>query len=155
MANQEGREQSRSPINSRETKMSPAVPSQAKRPWNKGMLVGRKAPFKLKDVWAIRIRLQIQNRTRELALLDVGIDSKLRACDLVGLRVRDVCQGDRVSARAITWAHANMRASSITGHSGLGAHCSVASGTWNWFKAPAITCRATLRRCARAGRLTV
>ena len=71
--------------------MSPAVPSQAKRPWNKGRPQFQ-APFKLKDVWAIRIRLQIQNRTRELALLDVGIDSKLRACDLVGLRVRDVCQ---------------------------------------------------------------
>ena len=73
----------------------------AKAAWNKGKLVGQKAPLKLKDVWAIRIRLQLQNRTRERALLDLGIDSKLRACDLVGLRVRDICQGDRVSARAI------------------------------------------------------
>ena len=69
--------------------------------WNKGKLVGQKAPLKLKDVWAIRIRLQIEKRVRELALLDLGIDSKLRACDLVALRVRDVCHGDRVSARAI------------------------------------------------------
>ena len=68
--------------------------------WNKGKLVGQKAPLKLKDVWAIWIRLQIEKRVRELALLDLGIDSKLRACDLVGLRVRDMCQGDRVSARA-------------------------------------------------------
>ena len=57
--------------------------------WNKGKLVGQKAPLKLKDVWAIRIRLQIQKRVRELALLDLGIDSELRACDLVALRVRD------------------------------------------------------------------
>jgi len=43
----------------------------------------------------------MQSRLRELALFDLGIDSKLRACDLLSLRVRDVCQGDRVSARAI------------------------------------------------------
>ena len=69
--------------------------------WNKGKLVGQKAPFKLREIWAIRIRLQIQGRVRELALFDLGIDSKLRACDLVSLRVRDVCHGDRVAARAI------------------------------------------------------
>ena len=69
--------------------------------WNKGKLVGQKTPFKLKEIWAIRIRLQMQERLRELALFDLGIDSKLRACDLVRLRVRDVCHGDRVAARAI------------------------------------------------------
>ncbi len=69
--------------------------------WNKGKLVGQKAPFKLKEIWAIRVRLQRQGRTRELALFDLGIDSKLRACDLVRLRVRDVCHGDRVAARAM------------------------------------------------------
>jgi hypothetical protein len=47
-------------------------------PWNKGKLVGQKAPFKLKEIWAIRVRLQIFRRTRELALFDLGIDSKLR-----------------------------------------------------------------------------
>ena len=55
----------------------------------------------LKDIWAIRIRLQLGHRTRELALFDLGLDSKLRACDLVRLRVRDICHGDRVSTRAI------------------------------------------------------
>ena len=70
--------------------------------WNKGKLVGQKAPFKLREIWAIRIRLQMQGRLRELALFDLGIDSKLRACYLVSLRVRDVCHGDRVAARAIT-----------------------------------------------------
>ena len=69
-------------------------------PWNKGKLVGQKAPLRVKDIWAIRVRLQLQGRTRDLALFDLGIDSKLRACDLVRLRVRDVCHGDRVSARA-------------------------------------------------------
>jgi len=69
--------------------------------WNKGKPVGQKAPFKLQEIWAIRIRLQMQGRLRELALFDLGIDSKLRACDLVKLRVRDVCHGDRVAARAM------------------------------------------------------
>ena len=72
-----------------------------KVPWNKGKIVGQKAPLKLKDICAIRIRLQLGQRTRELALFDLGLDSKLRACDLVRLRVRDICHGDRVSTRAI------------------------------------------------------
>src|SRR5208282_2794126 len=70
-------------------------------PWNKGKLVGQKAPLKLKEIWAIRVRLQVFCRTRELALFDLGIDSKLRACDLLKLKVRDVCHGERVAARAI------------------------------------------------------
>ena len=61
----------------------------------------QKTPLKLKEIWAIRIRLQIGHRTRELALLDLGLDSKLRACDLVGLRVRDISQGGRVATRAM------------------------------------------------------
>ena len=69
-------------------------------PWNKGKLVGQKAPLKPKEVWAIRARLQMENRSRELALFDLGIDTKLRACDLVKLRVRDVCLGERVASRA-------------------------------------------------------
>jgi integrase len=72
-----------------------------RQPWNKGKLVGQKAPLKLKDIWAIRVRLQIQRRLRELALFDLGIDSKLRACDLVKLRVRDVCHGERAAARTV------------------------------------------------------
>ena len=69
-------------------------------PWNKGKIVGRKAPLKLKDVWAIRLRLQIRRSLEQLALLDLGIHSTLRACDLVKVRVRDVCHGDRAAARA-------------------------------------------------------
>jgi integrase len=81
--------------------MESAHVAQRHEPWNKGKLVGQKAPFKLKEIWAIRVRLQMQGRLRELALFDLGIDSKLRACDLVKLHVRDVCHGDRVAARAI------------------------------------------------------
>ena len=70
-------------------------------PWNKGKLVGQKAPLRLRDIWAIRVRLQIAERTRDLALFDLAIDSKLRACDLTKLRVRDIAHGVLVSSRAI------------------------------------------------------
>lgn len=70
-------------------------------PWNKGKLVGQKAPLRLKEIWAIRIRLQLAERVRELALFNLAVDSKLRSCDLVKLRVRDVTRGDRVATRAI------------------------------------------------------
>ena len=70
-------------------------------PWNKGKLVGQKSPLKLKEIWAIRIRLQLANRTRDLALFNLAIDSKLRSCDLVKLRVRDIAHGAQISKRAI------------------------------------------------------
>ena len=70
-------------------------------PWNKGKLLGQKPPLKLKDIWAIRIRLQLSRRSRELALFNLAIDSELRGCDLVALRVHDVLQGTRVTSRAI------------------------------------------------------
>ena len=70
-------------------------------PWNKGKLVGQKSPLRLKDIWAIRIRLQLAQRTRELALFNLAVDSKLRSCDLVRLRVRDVTHGERVTSRAM------------------------------------------------------
>ncbi|WP_342050117.1 MULTISPECIES: tyrosine-type recombinase/integrase [unclassified Cupriavidus] len=69
-------------------------------PWNKGKLTGQKPPLKLCEVWAIRTRLQISSNLRELALFNLAIDSKLRACDLTRLLVRDVCHGSRISARA-------------------------------------------------------
>src|ERR1700681_4523492 len=70
-------------------------------PWNKGKLLDQKPPLKLKEIWAIRIRLQLEHRVRELALFNLAIDSKLRGCDLVGLRVHDVVHGSRVAPRAI------------------------------------------------------
>jgi integrase len=70
-------------------------------PWNKGKLIGQKSPLRLKEIWAIRIRLQLADRLRELALFNLAVDSKLRSCDLVKLRVRDVTRGDHVASRAI------------------------------------------------------
>ena len=78
-------------------------------PWKKGKIVGQKAPFKLKDIWALRVRLQMEKRVRELALFNLGIDSKLRGCDLVSLKVRDVCHGDQVATRAIVMQHKTKR----------------------------------------------
>ncbi len=69
-------------------------------PWNKGRLTGQKRPLKPKDVWAIRVRLQLQHRARDLALFNPAIDSKLRGCDLVRLQIDDVCAGGRVRDRA-------------------------------------------------------
>jgi len=63
-------------------------------------LVGPKPPFKLKEIWAIRIRLQLQEQTRDLALFDLAIDSKLRGCDLVKLQVHDIAHNGRVMSRA-------------------------------------------------------
>ncbi|NMM01468.1 tyrosine-type recombinase/integrase [Paraburkholderia sp. RP-4-7] len=76
------------------------VLSAARVPWNKGKLTGQKPPLKLKEIWAIRIRLQLAARTRDLAMFNLAIDSKLRACDLTKLRVRDICLGQRVASRA-------------------------------------------------------
>jgi len=70
-------------------------------PWNKGKLVGQKPPLKLKEIWAIRIRLQIANRIRDLALFNLAIDSKLRSCDLVKLRVRDISHGMQILKRTM------------------------------------------------------
>jgi integrase len=81
----------------------------SRQPWNKGKLVGQKAPLRLRDIWAIRVRLQIAERTRDLALFDLAIDSKLRACDLTKLRVRDVAHGEHVSPRAIVMQQKTLR----------------------------------------------
>jgi integrase len=69
-------------------------------PWNKGKRIGQKLPLKQRDIWSIRVRLQLANRPRDLALFNLAIDSKLRACDLVGLRLRDIGHCDRIATRA-------------------------------------------------------
>lgn len=69
-------------------------------PWNKGKITGQKPPLKLNEVWAIRIRLQIANKTRDLALFNLALDSKLRSCDLVKLKVSDVAHGARIAKRS-------------------------------------------------------
>jgi hypothetical protein len=68
-------------------------------PWNKGKLVGQKLPLKAREIWEVRFRLKLEHRIRDLALFNLGIDSKLRGCNLVTLRVRDVAQGGRVGSR--------------------------------------------------------
>ena len=74
--------------------------SMRREPLNKGRLIGQKRPLRPKEVWAIRVRLEIAGTKRNLALFNLAIDSKLRACDLVVLRIEDVCLGGHVRDRA-------------------------------------------------------
>ena len=80
-----------------------------REPWNKGKIVGQKAPFELKDIWALRVLLQMESRMRELALFNLEIDSKLRGCDLVSLRLRDICHSDQVASQAVVMQHKTRR----------------------------------------------
>jgi integrase len=73
--------------------------------WNKGRLVGQKRPLRPKEVWAIRVRLQIKRRKRDLTMFNLAIDSKLRGCDLVSLRIDDIAAGGRVRDRATIIQH--------------------------------------------------
>jgi integrase len=68
--------------------------------WNKGKLTGAKPPLRPKHVWSIRTKLQIEGRTRDLAMFNLAIDSKLRGCDVVTLRVEDVAAGGYTADRA-------------------------------------------------------
>jgi integrase len=78
-----------------------ATPATQKRvPWNKGKLTGAKPPLRPKHVWAIRTKLQIEGRTRDLAMFKLAIDSKLRGCDVVAIRVEDVAAGGYTADRA-------------------------------------------------------
>ncbi|WP_321867131.1 tyrosine-type recombinase/integrase [Paraburkholderia tropica] len=78
-------------------------------PWNKGKLTGQKPPLKLPEIWAIRTRLQMSSNIRELAMFNLAIDSKLRACDLTRLQVQDVCQGAHVGSRAMVMQQKTQR----------------------------------------------
>ena len=72
-------------------------------PWNKGKLIGAKPPLRPRHVWSIRTRLMVEGRTRDLAMFDLAIDSKLRGCDVVALKVEDVAPNrytiDRATVR--------------------------------------------------------
>ena len=70
-----------------------------RKTWNKGRLIGQKRPLLAKQVWAIRVRLELAGNLRDLALFNLAIDSKLRGCDLVRLKVTDLVVGDRVRER--------------------------------------------------------
>lgn len=69
-------------------------------PWNKGILMGQMRPLQPKNVWSIRVRLEMSGAIRELALFNLAIDSKLRACDLVKLKVEDLWSGISTRDRA-------------------------------------------------------
>src|SRR4051812_3324937 len=77
-----------------------AVPAPQRVPWNKGKLTGAKPPLRPKHVWSIRTKLQIEGRTRDLAMFNLAIDSKLRGCDVVAIRVEDVAAGGYTADRA-------------------------------------------------------
>jgi integrase len=68
----------------------PTPPAPKRTPWNKGKLTGAKPPLRPKHVWSIRTKLQVEGRTRDLAMFNLAIDSKLRGCDVVALKVEDV-----------------------------------------------------------------
>ena len=72
----------------------------ARTPWNKGKLIGAKPPLRPKHVWSIRTRLQVEGRTRDLAMFNLAIDSKLRGCDVVALKVEDVAPNGYAVDRA-------------------------------------------------------
>lgn len=69
-------------------------------PWNRGRVIGQKLPLRLRDIFGVRVRLQLQRRIRDLALFNLAIDSKLRGCDLVALRVSDLAREGGLGTRA-------------------------------------------------------
>lgn len=69
-------------------------------PWNKGKLIGQRPPLKLQEIWSVRIHLQLANKIRDLALFNLAIDSKLRSCDLVKLKLRDISADGGIAKRA-------------------------------------------------------
>jgi integrase len=77
-----------------------ATPARKRVPWNKGKLTGAKPPLRPKHVWSIRTKLQIEGRARDLAMFNLAIDSKLRGCDVVAIRVEDVAASGYTADRA-------------------------------------------------------
>src|ERR1700691_6037166 len=77
-----------------------AGPSPKRVPWNKGKLTGAKPPLRPKHVWSIRTKLQVEGRKRDLAMFNLAIDSKLRGCDVVSLKVEDVAPHGHAVDRA-------------------------------------------------------
>jgi integrase len=77
-----------------------AIPTPKRAPWNKGKLIGAKPPLRQKHVWAIRTMLQAERCKRDLAMFNLAIDSKLRGCDVVSIRVDDVAPNGYTIDRA-------------------------------------------------------
>ena len=83
-------------------------------PWNKGKLIGAKPPLRSKHVWSIRTRLQVDGRTRDLAMFNLAIDSKLRGCDVVAIKVEDVAPQRRTHLQGASTTSAFSRLASIS-----------------------------------------
>src|SRR4029079_9657254 len=86
-----------------------ATPASKRVPWNKGKLTGARPPLRPKHVWAIRTKLQMERQIRDLALFNLAIDSKLRGCDVVAVKVDDVAPNgyaiDRATVRQRKTGH--------------------------------------------------
>jgi hypothetical protein len=78
----------------------PITSLQKHEPWNKGKLTGAKSPLRPKHVWSIRSKLESEGRIRDLAMFNLAIDSKLRGCDLVTLRVEDIAPNGYAADRS-------------------------------------------------------
>ena len=81
--------------------MHDQVNAAERGPWNKGKLTGATPPLRPKHVWSIRTKLQMEGRTRDLAMFNLAIDSKLRGCDLVVIRLEDLAAGGSTADRDI------------------------------------------------------
>ena len=88
------------------------LPTLKRIPWNKGKLIGAKPPLRQKHVWAIRTKLQIEQRTRDLAMFNLAIDSKLRGCDVVAPRSRTL---RRMAIPSIERPYARKRPGGLSG----------------------------------------
>src|SRR6516165_12471118 len=77
------------------------ISSPKQQPWNKGKFTGSKPPLRPKHVWSIRSKLQVEGRTSDLAMFNLAIDSKLRACDVVALKFEDVAPNGYAADRAM------------------------------------------------------
>jgi hypothetical protein len=101
-----------------------AIPSSSpprREPWNKGKLIGAKPPLRASHVWSIRMKLQLEKRTRDLALFNLAIDSKLRGCDVVAMRV------DHVAPNGYTLDRATIRQRRPVARSGSSSRADAAS----------------------------
>jgi hypothetical protein len=82
-------------------------------PWNKGKLIGAKPPLRPKHIWSVRTKLLVEGRTRDLALFNLAIDSKLRGCDVVSIKVEDVApRGSALDRATVRQKKAAIRSSS-------------------------------------------
>jgi hypothetical protein len=93
---------------------SQAAPKRT--PWNKGKLTGAKPPLRPKHIWSIRTKLQMADRKRDLALFNLAIDSKLRGCDVIALKVEDIPPHGYAIEQATVRQKKTGRASTVRNH---------------------------------------